>query len=185
MDVFRALSDPSRRELLDSLNARGAQSLSELCAGLEMTRQSVSKHLVVLEEANLIATTRRGREKLHFLNPAPINEIAAPWISRYDPDPDRRLSGAQDAYAPEPETRFGEEDEPASANAGAEPAPHLSFELEAQGELVQLTLTRDSHEPQPPVLATLVSRDWPGVVSGLRSLLGPGPPDQPVPQVER
>jgi DNA-binding transcriptional ArsR family regulator len=85
-DVFRALGDPSRRRLLDSLNAREGQSLSELCAGLNLTRQSVSKHLAVLERANLIATVRRGREKLHYLNPAPINEIAGGWISQYNPE---------------------------------------------------------------------------------------------------
>jgi DNA-binding transcriptional ArsR family regulator/uncharacterized protein YndB with AHSA1/START domain len=83
-DVFSALGDPSRRTLLDNLNAHGAQSLTELCAGMAMTRQSVSKHLGVLEEANLVATVRRGREKLHYLNPAPINDIAGPWIARYD-----------------------------------------------------------------------------------------------------
>jgi len=83
-DVFRALADPSRRKLLDSLNARNGQTLNELCAGLEMARQSVSKHLDILEAANLVTTLRRGREKLHFLNPAPISEIGERWIRRYD-----------------------------------------------------------------------------------------------------
>ncbi|MEV4562196.1 metalloregulator ArsR/SmtB family transcription factor [Nonomuraea sp. NPDC049419] len=83
-DVFRALADPSRRRLLDSLNARDGQTLRELCAGLDMARQSVSKHLAVLEEANLVTTVRRGREKLHFLNAVPINAIAERWINRYD-----------------------------------------------------------------------------------------------------
>ena len=81
--VFRALADPSRRALLDSLNARNGQTLRELCAGLDMARQSVSKHLAVLEEAGLVATVRRGREKLHYLNAAPVHEIAHRWISRY------------------------------------------------------------------------------------------------------
>lgn len=81
--VFRALSDPNRRLLLDRLMADSGQSLRELCAGLDMTRQSVSKHLAVLEEANLITVLRRGREKLHFLNAAPIAEIGDRWISRY------------------------------------------------------------------------------------------------------
>src|SRR4051794_36654327 len=72
-EVFRALADPSRRRLLDSLNARSGQSLRELCADLDMTRQSVSKHLAVLEAAHLVTTVRRGREKLHHLNAAPIN----------------------------------------------------------------------------------------------------------------
>jgi DNA-binding transcriptional ArsR family regulator/uncharacterized protein YndB with AHSA1/START domain len=82
--VFRALADPSRRLLLDSLNIRNGQTLRELCSGLEMARQSVSKHLAVLEAANLVTTVRRGREKLHYLNAAPINEIAERWITRYE-----------------------------------------------------------------------------------------------------
>ena len=83
-EVFRALADPSRRQLLDSLNSRNGQTLWELCAGLDMARQSVSKHLAVLEAANLIATIRRGRAKLHYLNPAPIHEISERWITRYE-----------------------------------------------------------------------------------------------------
>jgi uncharacterized protein YndB with AHSA1/START domain/DNA-binding transcriptional ArsR family regulator len=83
-DVFRALADPSRRRLLDSLNRRNGQTLRELCAGLDIARQSVSKHLAVLEAAHLITTVRRGREKLHYLNAAPINEIGERWITRYE-----------------------------------------------------------------------------------------------------
>ena len=83
-DVFRALADPSRRSLLDSLNDRDGQTLRELCAGLAMARQSVSKHLAVLEAANLVTTVRRGREKHHFLNAEPINAIADRWIDHYD-----------------------------------------------------------------------------------------------------
>jgi len=82
--VFRALADSNRRRLLDRLNERNGQTLRELCSGLDMARQSVTKHLDVLEAANLIATVRRGREKLHYLNPAPINDIAERWIHRYD-----------------------------------------------------------------------------------------------------
>ena len=84
MDVFKALSDPSRRELLDRLNAQNGQTLSQLCAGLAMTRQAVSKHLAVLEEAGVVTTLRRGREKLHYLDAAPITAIADRWLSRYD-----------------------------------------------------------------------------------------------------
>jgi uncharacterized protein YndB with AHSA1/START domain/DNA-binding transcriptional ArsR family regulator len=83
-DVFRALADPARRRLLDSLNASNGQSLRELCEGMEMTRQSVSKHLAVLEAANLVTVIRRGREKLHYLNAEPINAIAERWIKQYD-----------------------------------------------------------------------------------------------------
>ncbi len=82
-DVFRALADPSRRQLLDNLNRHGGQTLRELSAGMEMARQSVSKHLAVLERAGLITTVRRGREKLHYLNAAPIGDIADRWISHY------------------------------------------------------------------------------------------------------
>ncbi|MFX0574213.1 ArsR/SmtB family transcription factor [Nocardia nepalensis] len=82
-EVFRALADPSRRRLLDSLNARNGQTLRDLCAELDMARQSVSKHLAVLEAANLITTRRSGREKLHYLNAEPINAIADRWITRY------------------------------------------------------------------------------------------------------
>lgn len=83
-EVFKALADPSRRLLLDSLNARNGQSLRDLCAELSMARQSVSKHLAVLEAANLITTVWRGREKLHYLNAEPINAIADRWINQYD-----------------------------------------------------------------------------------------------------
>jgi DNA-binding transcriptional ArsR family regulator len=73
--VFKALADASRRELLDRLRADSGQTLGQLCERLAMTRQAVSKHLVILEEANLVATVKRGREKLHYLNPVPIHEI--------------------------------------------------------------------------------------------------------------
>ena len=75
---------PAAARLLDSLNARNGQSLRELCAGLAMARQSVSKHLAVLEDANLVTTVWRGREKLHYLNAEPINAIADRWINQYD-----------------------------------------------------------------------------------------------------
>jgi uncharacterized protein YndB with AHSA1/START domain/DNA-binding transcriptional ArsR family regulator len=83
-EVFKALADPSRRQLLDSLNGRNGQTLRELCSGLDMARQSVSKHLAVLEAANLVSAVRRGREKFHYLNPAPIHEITERWITHYD-----------------------------------------------------------------------------------------------------
>jgi uncharacterized protein YndB with AHSA1/START domain/DNA-binding transcriptional ArsR family regulator len=82
-EVFRALADPIRRRLLDRLNARNGQTLRELCEGLAMARQSVSKHLAVLEAADLVTTTWRGREKLHYLNAAPVNAIAERWIGQY------------------------------------------------------------------------------------------------------
>ena len=91
-EVFKALADPNRRLLLDSLNVHNGQSLRDLCAGLSMARQSVSKHLAVLEAANLVATVRRGREKLHYLNAEPINAIADRWINQYDRAPVQALA---------------------------------------------------------------------------------------------
>jgi DNA-binding transcriptional ArsR family regulator len=87
--VFKALADASRRELLDRLRAENGQTLNELCArlaksGAAMTRQAVSKHLAILEDANLVATVRRGREKLHYLNPVPIHEIGERWIGKFE-----------------------------------------------------------------------------------------------------
>lgn len=103
--VFKALADPARRELLDRLHARNGQTLSSLAEGMGMARQSVTKHLRVLEAANLVATMRRGREKLHYLNAAPIQEITERWIDRYDRDRARALSGLKHALE---ETHMGQ-----------------------------------------------------------------------------
>ena len=82
--VFRALADPSRRALLDRLHAEPGQTLSALAGGLDMTRQAVSQHLALLEAANLVATLRKGREKLHYLNPVTIHEIQERWIAKFE-----------------------------------------------------------------------------------------------------
>jgi DNA-binding transcriptional ArsR family regulator len=82
--VFKALADASRRKLLDDLHKKNGQTLSELCGRLDMTRQAVTKHLVILEQANLVATVWRGREKLHYLNPMPLHEIYERWIGKYE-----------------------------------------------------------------------------------------------------
>ena len=82
--VFKALASPARRRLLDSLRAHNGQTLGELCRHLDMTRQAVTQHLDTLEAANLVATVRRGREKLHYLNPVPIHDIHARWIVKYE-----------------------------------------------------------------------------------------------------
>jgi DNA-binding transcriptional ArsR family regulator len=82
--VFKALADASRRELLDRLRAENGQTLGQLCAHLDMTRQAVTKHLAVLEEANLVVVVWRGREKLHYLNPVPIHDIAERWIGKFE-----------------------------------------------------------------------------------------------------
>jgi DNA-binding transcriptional ArsR family regulator len=94
--VFKALADESRRGLLDRLRARNGQTLGELCERQGMTRQAVSKHLTILEDANLVVTTRRGREKLHYLNPVPIHAIAERWIGKYD---GQRLQALSDLKA--------------------------------------------------------------------------------------
>ena len=82
--VFKARADLHRRELLDRLFARNGQSLSELCEGIDMSRQAVTKHLNILEEAGLVAPVWRGRERLHYLNPVPINDIANRWIAKFE-----------------------------------------------------------------------------------------------------
>jgi len=101
--VFKALADPSRRKLLDALNERNGQTLSELCEHLVMTRQAVTQHLGLLESANLVATAWRGREKLHFLNPVPLQEIYDRWIRKFERsriramnDLKKRLEGTND-----------------------------------------------------------------------------------------
>jgi DNA-binding transcriptional ArsR family regulator len=100
--VFKALADPGRRQLLDALRERNGQTLGELCEQLpELTRQGVTKHLRLLEEAGLVVTMRRGRNKYHYLNPVPINEIAERWISNYERDKLRALSALKAALEEE------------------------------------------------------------------------------------
>ncbi|HEY2068613.1 MAG TPA: metalloregulator ArsR/SmtB family transcription factor [Rhizomicrobium sp.] len=82
--VFRALADRNRRHLLDRLHNKNGQTLGELCEGIAMSRQAVTKHLAILEDANLVATKKQGREKLHFINPVPINDIGERWIGKFE-----------------------------------------------------------------------------------------------------
>jgi DNA-binding transcriptional ArsR family regulator len=82
--LFKALADPSRRKLLDVLHAHDGRTLGQLCEHLDMTRQGVTQHLALLEAANLVATVWRGREKLHFLNPVPLQEIYERWIAKFE-----------------------------------------------------------------------------------------------------
>jgi uncharacterized protein YndB with AHSA1/START domain/DNA-binding transcriptional ArsR family regulator len=90
--VFKALADPTRRYLLDQLHQHNGQTLGELCERVSMTRQSATQHLAVLEAANLVSTVRRGREKLHYLNPVPLHEIQERWIDKFDRPMLRALS---------------------------------------------------------------------------------------------
>ncbi len=101
--VFKALADPGRRQLLDRLHARNGQTLGELCGHQDMTRQAVTKHLKLLEAANLVATIWRGREKLHYLNPVPILEIADRWIGKYERDRLRALAELKETLEGEPD----------------------------------------------------------------------------------
>lgn len=140
-EVFKALSDPSRRRLLDSLNSRNGQTLRELCAGLDMARQSVSKHLAVLEDANLVTTIRRGR----------------------------RLSYTWHTFTPEWAAAYGISDEHL-ARVAAEPRSKVTFEIEQQGDYVRLTVVHDGFEPGSAVLPG-VSQGWPLLMSSLKSLL--------------
>ncbi len=82
--VFKALADASRRKLLDRLRRKGGLSLGELCEKHDMSRQAVTKHLALLEAANLVVSKKQGREKLHYLNPVPINEIYMRWIGKFE-----------------------------------------------------------------------------------------------------
>lgn len=251
-DVFRALADPSRRELLDRLRERNGQTLRELCAGLDMARQSVTKHLAVLEAANLVGTVRRGREKLHYLNAAPINDLAERWIRQYDrpriaalsdlkraleatpmskpefvyttyikttperlwqaltdpaftsrywgatfttdwavgspmtwqyagvtvEDPDqvvlesepyRRLSYTWQTITQEFADAVGFGDE-YFEKASSERRSKVTFELEAVGPVVKLTVVHDDFDPGSVTLES-VSGGWPMVLSSLKSLL--------------
>jgi DNA-binding transcriptional ArsR family regulator len=108
--IFKALADPTRRLLLDRLRADNGQTLSELTERLAMTRQGVSQHLAVLEAADLVTTVRRGREKLHYLNPVPIHDISCRWIARFE---EARL----DALAKLKDRLEGEDDERAAGSA--------------------------------------------------------------------
>ena len=101
--VFKALADPTRRRLLDLLHRENGQTLTDLSAGMDMTRQAVTQHLQLLEEANLVAVVWQGREKLHYLNPVPLHEIAARWIGKFERsrldalrDLKRKLEGRDD-----------------------------------------------------------------------------------------
>jgi uncharacterized protein YndB with AHSA1/START domain/DNA-binding transcriptional ArsR family regulator len=255
-DVFKALADPTRRRLLDSLNARNGQTLRELCSGLGMARQSVSKHLAVLEAANLITTVRSGREKLHFLNAAPINEIGERWITRYDQsrvealadlkraleedttmekpsfvyttyirttperlwqaltdpaftkrywgatfqtdwkrgsemswemfgvtiadpdqvvlesDPYHRLSYSWHTFTPELAEALEVTDE-ARDRIAAEARSKVTFDLEALGDVVKLTVVHDGFEPGSLIVA-MVSQGWPTILASLKTLLETG-----------
>ncbi len=91
--VFKALSDPTRRKLLDLLHERNGQTLGQLCENLDMARQSATQHLEILEAANLVSTARRGREKLHFINPVPLHEIYERWVRKFE---SRRLELLRD-----------------------------------------------------------------------------------------
>ncbi len=90
-EVFKALADAARRELLDSLHRENGQTLKQLCTDSSISRQAISKHLVILEDAKLIITIWQGRQKFHYLNPAPLHEIHEHWIAKYERNQMRAL----------------------------------------------------------------------------------------------
>jgi uncharacterized protein YndB with AHSA1/START domain/DNA-binding transcriptional ArsR family regulator len=254
-DVFRALADPGRRRLLDSLNARNGQTLWELCGEMDMTRQSVSKHLGVLEAANLVTVVWRGREKLHYLNAEPINAIGERWIRQYDrgrahaladlkraledtamhkpefvyttyikttpeqlwqaltdpsftgrywgatfasdwevgspmtweydgveiadpaqvvleADPYRRLAYTWQTVTPEFADKVGFSDD-YFAKVAAERRSKVSFDIEAHGQGVKLTVIHDDFDPGSAMLES-VSGGWPVILASLKTLLETG-----------
>ena len=101
-EIFKALADASRREILDRLRDEGGLTLGQLCTGHDMSRQAVAKHLAILASANLVVTVWRGREKLHFLNPVPIHEIANRWIARFQANHLQALHALKEALNGEP-----------------------------------------------------------------------------------
>lgn len=82
--VFKALADPTRRKLLDLLCEQNGQTLGQLCESVDMARQSAAQHLAILEDANLVSTVRRGREKLHFINPVPLHDVYERWVRKFE-----------------------------------------------------------------------------------------------------
>lgn len=107
--VFKALADASRRSLLDQLHKSNGQTLGELCEHLDMTRQAVTKHLGLLEKANLVSIVWRGREKLHYLNPVPLHEIYERWIGKYEGHRLQTLSDLKQSLEPTKNTRKGKQ----------------------------------------------------------------------------
>lgn len=101
--VFKALGDPTRRKLLDLLHEKNGQSLGQLCENLDMTRQSATQHLAILEDANLVSTVKRGREKLHFINPVPLQEIYERWVRKFETHRLRLLHELKQELEGEPE----------------------------------------------------------------------------------
>jgi DNA-binding transcriptional ArsR family regulator len=101
--VFKALGDPTRRKLLDLLCERNGQTLGQLCEQLEMTRQSTTQHLGLLEDANLVTTQRRGREKLHFINPVPLHDVYERWIRKFEMQRLRLLHDLKHSLEGDPE----------------------------------------------------------------------------------
>jgi uncharacterized protein YndB with AHSA1/START domain len=265
-EVFKALADASRRRLLDSLNAQNGQSLRELCAGLDMARQSVSKHLAVLEAASLVTTRWRGREKLHYLNAAPINAIADRWINQYDrervraladlktalehesmgdtafvyttyikttperlwqalteptftrrywgvtfesdwkngspmtweqdgvtiadpaqvvleSEPYRRLTYTWHTFTPEFGESVGLSDE-VFTRAANERRSKVTFEIEALGQMVKLTVEHSDFEPGSTILE-MVSEGWPHLLSDLKTMLETGETLPAMPETPR
>lgn len=194
--VFKALADPTRRRLLDRLRGRNGQTLRELCEDVGMTRQSATQHLALLEASNLVSTRRRGREKLHYLNPVPIHEIQERWIAKFEHPRLRMLSsinlsewqagsrwehrrtdgsGIADVVgtvleSTPPRRLVSTWTLPGSEET--EDSSRVTFEIEPYGEIVRLTVIHEN-------LADAAEREtasagWAAVMSNLKSLLETG-----------
>ena len=123
--VFKALGDPTRRKLLDFLCEKNGQTLGQLCENLDMARQSATQHLGILEAANLVSTVKRGREKLHFINPVPLHEVYERWVRKFER---QRLSLLHDL-----KKELEGDDNPGRDRSGAQPKPQ-----KVQGEALQM-----------------------------------------------
>ena len=170
-EVFRALADPTRRSLLDELFREDGQTLHALDERLPMSRFGVMKHLKVLEDAGLVVTRRRGREKLHFLNPVPIRLVHDRWVSKYAEPWAAGLSALKRDLEAGPAVaeiwiRAAPEGvrEAIAARADADPAPAVAWEVEPAGEVCRVRVLDERPHPA----------DWPLILSGLKSLLETG-----------
>ena len=171
-EVFRALADPTRRTLLDELFRQDGQSLSRLEARLPMTRFGVMKHLRVLEDAGLVVTRRRGREKLHYLNAVPIRLVHDRWVSKYAEPWAATLSELKQTLEVDPPHRLVQSfDALWSDDVKAEGTSRVTWEIEPVGDSCRLTVTHDQlREDASPELYG----GWPQILSGLKTLLETG-----------
>src|SRR6266850_2050062 len=171
-DVFKALAGASRRKLLDRLFKRDGQTLGELCERVDMTRFGVMKHLRVLEEAGLLVTEKRGREKLHYLNPMPIRLVHDRWVSKYRAPFAASLSDLKSRLEdPMAETQVYELFIPQLSNE----ISTVTYLIEKRGELCKLSVRHDLADA-PKTAGQVNSDGWQWILSNLKTLLETGQP---------